>query len=291
MAVWYITPEEDLQQVFDAAEENDLIRLAPGTYRAKTVIRTPGLTLEGAGAGETVLLWDDHARKPHPVGYEYNTFRTWTLAVCADRVTIRDLTLGNDAGDPRAKGQQVTLSVCGTEFRMENCTLTSTQDTLFVGPLPSDLIGRYEGFLTDDLRAGYPMIQRFESCLIEGTVDFIFGCGEADFIRCELRSLCDGRDTGYVAAPSHDARRDRGFRFVECDFTCSPEVSPESVYLARPWRDYGMAVFENCRYGPHIASAGFDPWSGTRRDRTARFYEMPPVPGRVAWVQSKERYL
>jgi len=286
MKTIHVTAEEDLQKVLDSAPADATVRLAPGIYRAKIVIRTPGLTLIGAGAGETVIVWDDHARKPHPIGYEYNTFRTWTLAVCADRVTIRDLTVANDAGDPRTKGQQVALSVCGTDFSMENCTLTSTQDTLFLGPLPSDLIGRYEGFLTDDLRAGYPMTQRFENCRIQGTVDFIFGCGEADFIRCEIRSLHDGRDTGYVAAPSHEARRGRGFRFRECAFTCGAEVAPESVYLARPWRDYGMAVFENCRYGSHIAPAGFDPWSGTRRDRTARFYETPPVPGRVDWVKA-----
>ena len=30
-------------------------------------------------------------------------------------------------------------------------------------------------------------------------------------------------------------------------------VADESIYLARPWRDYGLAVFENCTYGQHIA--------------------------------------
>ena len=55
--------------------------------------------------------------------------------------------------------------------------------------------------------------------------------------------------------------------------------------MARPWRDYGLAVFEDCTYGPHIHPAGFDPWDTTARHETARFYETPGVPGRVEWVR------
>ncbi len=283
----FVSPDQDLQQVFDQAAENSVIRLAPGIYRQKLVIRVPGLTVIGAGADQTKIIYNDYARKEHPIGGEFNTFRTYTLAVCADRVTMENLAVANDALQPEVKGQEVALSVCGTDFLMRHCRLTSTQDTLFTGPLPSDLIGRYEGFLNDELRRGYPTHQRFEDCLIEGTVDFIFGCARAVFDRCELRSLRDARNVGYVAAPSHEERSSEGYLFRNCDFTCQQGVAPGSIYLARPWRDYGMAVFENCSYSEHIAQEGFDKWNGTRRDLTARFYETPAVPGRVAWVNRK----
>lgn len=280
----YVSPEDDLQAVFDRAEENAVICFAAGVYRQKTMIRTAGLTLAGAGAGKTTLVFDDHANKPHPVGGEYNTFRTYTLAVCADRITIRDLSIVNDALQPEHKGQEVALSVVGNDFLMDRCTLTSTQDTLFLGPLPSDLIGRYEGAFADELRRGYQMKQRIENCLIEGTVDFIFGCGEAVFENCEIRSLADARHIGYVAAPSHEQRQTEGFTFHGCRFTCEAGVEAGSIYLARPWRDYGMACFENCSYGSHIAPEGFDKWNNTNRDRTARFRESPALPGRVSWI-------
>lgn len=80
----YASPEDNLQAVFDTAEDNAVIRLAPGDYRQKTVIRTPGLTLIGAGADKTRILWDDYAKKLDAQGVEYNTFRTYTMAVCAD---------------------------------------------------------------------------------------------------------------------------------------------------------------------------------------------------------------
>ena len=115
----------------------------------------------------------------------------------------------------------------------------------------------------------------------EGTVDFIFGCGAATLERCEIRSLRDARNIGFVAAPAHSLSQKDGFVFRHCRFTAEEGVT--GIYLARPWRDYGLCRFENCVYGSHIAPEGFDKWDGTERDRTARFYEVPAVPGRVSW--------
>ena len=174
-------PSENLQEIFDRAQPGEVIRLAEGEYRVKSAIFSPGLTLTGAGADRTRIVWDDFAKKLDEQGREYNTFRTWTLAVCADDITMRDLSIVNDALHPETKGQEVALTVYGDRFTMESCRLTSTQDTLFLGPLPKDLIERYDGFLPDWLRLDKPCSQRFDRCLIEGTVDFIFGCGSAVF--------------------------------------------------------------------------------------------------------------
>lgn len=278
-------PSQNLQQVLDAAPPGSTLQLAPGDYRIKTTVLTPGLTICGAGAERTRILWDDYAKKLDERGVEFNTFRTWTMAVCADHVTMRDLSIVNDALRPEEKGQEVALSVYGDGFTMERCRLSSTQDTLFLGPLPPDLIERYDGFLPHRLRLAKPCRQRFTGCLIEGTVDFIFGCGDAVFEDCEIRSLQDARGVGYAAAPAHSLQQTHGFRFLSCRFTAEDGVSPGSIYLARPWRDYGLCAFQSCDYGPHISPLGFDKWNDTQRDRTARFYEDPPVSGRVSWTK------
>lgn len=280
----YVCAQDDLQTVFDGAPENSVIYLAEGTYRQKAVIRVPGLTVIGAGADKTRIVYDDYALKKDAFDREYITFRTYTLAVTADHVTLKNLSVINDALQPEKKGQEVALSVVADDFLMENCVLTSTQDTLFAGPLPPDLIDRYKGFFMEGLLRGGEMKQRFVNCRIEGTVDFIFGCGNTLFDRCELRSLNDARNIGYVAAPAHSLSQTEGYLFRDCSFTFEEGVAPGSIYLARPWRDYGLCRFENCLYGQHIAAEGFDKWSGTRRDLTARFYEEPAVPGRVAWA-------
>ncbi|MDO5545675.1 MAG: pectinesterase family protein [Eubacteriales bacterium] len=278
------SPADDLQRLFDAAAPGSVICLSPGEYRQKTVIRTPGLTIIGAGAEKTKIVYDDYAEKLDDQGVAYVTFRTYTMAVCADNVTMRDLLVENDALRPEVKGQEVALSVCADGFQMESCILRSTQDTLFLGPLPPDLIARYDGFLNDELRRDGPFRQTFRDCRIEGSVDFIFGCGDALFDRCWLHSVWDVRGHGFVAAPAHSEDQVSGFLFRQCRFTGDEALADGSVYLARPWRDFGMAAFEDCGYGPHIAPEGFDKWNDTCRDKTARFYETPAVPGRASWV-------
>ena len=284
MSELHVRPGDDLQRILDSADEGSVICLAEGVYRQKLMLRTPGLTLIGAGAEKTVLAFDDYAQKLDEQGREYNTFRTWTLAVCADGVSMRALSVVNDALHPESKGQEVALTVYGDGFLMEDSILRSTQDTLFLGPLPEDLIARYEGFLPDELRRAIPCRQVFRNCRIDGTVDFIFGCGEALFENCEIRSVFDVRGVGYAAAPAHALSQKEGFTFRRCAFTAEETVSTGSIFLARPWRDYGLCRFEDCSYGPHIAQAGFDPWRDSGRDRTARFFESPPQPGRVPWA-------
>ena len=282
-----VTPSENLQQIFDTLPENATVCLAPGEYPQKTIIRTPGLTLIGSGMASTVLVWDDYAQKTDEQGREYNTFRTWTMAVCADHVHMESLAIVNDALHPEVKGQEMALSVVADGFSMENCLLRSTQDTLFSGPLPDDLIVRYTGVHPPELLRGGHMRQVFTDCRIEGTVDFIFGCGDTLFENCEIRSLNDARNIGYAAAPAHELRQQEGFLFRNCRFTCEEGVADGSIWLARPWRDYGLAIFDNCTYGRHIAPGGFDKWNDTIRDQTARFRETPPVPGRVNWVNQR----
>ena len=274
-----------LQTVLDNMTPGSVLELPEGVYRIKCKVSVPSVTIRGAGMDKTVIIWDDYAKKIASDGLEFNTFRTWTTAVVSDHVTMEDLTIINDAGHPETKGQEVALTVYGDDFTMRRCRLVSTQDTLFAGPLPDDLIERYDGFLTDDLRQKKLCRQVYEDCLIEGTVDFIFGCADALFEHCEIRSIYDVRDVGYAAAPAHALSQTEGFRFHECCFTCSEGVTPESIYLARPWRDYGLCVFDHCSYGPHISPLGFDKWNDTDRDRTARFYEEPPVEGRVPWTK------
>lgn len=285
MITYYVTPNDNLQALLNVVEPRSTIKLAKGVYRQKLEIDVPYLTIEGEGAEDTVIELDDYAKKLDEKGVEYNTFRTYTVAVCADNVTIRNLTISNSAGNSREKGQEVALTVYGDEFVMENCVLTSEQDTLFCGPLPKDLIERYDGFLKDKLRRDITSKQRYYNCSITGTVDFIFGCGDCLFDNCAIISLADGRQ-GFVCAPAHALEQEVGIVFNECAFSAEGKVK-DSIYLARPWRDYGKASFINCKYGKHISKEGFDKWNDTERDKTARFAEYGvDREGRVAW--SKE---
>ena len=287
-----LNPSQSIQQAigFIAPGQPAELILSPGVYREKLRIDKPGLTLcgEGNSPRDVVITNDDYANKRHPTdGKEYNTFRTYTVNILAPHVTLRGLTVENAAGDPVHKGQSVALSVYGDNAFIENCVLSSTQDTLFCGPLPDDLIVRYDGFLPDEERCHEgEMLQLFYKCTIEGSVDFIFGCANAWFYGCDIVSVNDTREFGFVAAPAHSLKQRAGFQFVDCGFRHTG-CKDASVFLARPWRDFGKAAFVDCALDAHIRPEGFDPWNDTRRDRTARFSigGSTHLPKAVSWFQ------
>ncbi len=255
--------------------------MSKGVYTQKICVCADDVKLIGEERETTVITYGDYAKKPHRDGREYNTFRTFTVCVTGERVVIENLTIENSNTKPEEVGQCVALSVNSKLFRAKCVDLKSTQDTLFTAPFPDDLVVRYSG-LTDDpayydgfiprgqLYMEGGSLQLYENCRIYGTVDFIFGGAEAYFKNCELISLSEKRGTGYVAAPCHHLRESRGYSFIDCRFT-GVGAEENSVYLARPWRDFGKCNFVNCTLGGHIAPALFDKWNDTYRDRTARF--------------------
>lgn len=267
----HLTPADNLEKTLNNLHEPAVIYLKKGVYRQKIWLRANDLTIIGESRETTVISYDDYALKIHADGREYNTFRTYTLCVTGERVKLENLTIENTNTHPEKVGQCVALSVNCKSFCAENINLVSTQDTLFISPFPDDLVLRYRGFIPEKqlyLEGGSRHC--FTNCKISGTVDFIFGCAEAYFERCKIVSLHDCRGTGFVAAPAHSLKQERGFVFDGCDFL--PDGAEEgSVYLARPWRDFGKCEFLNCNLGKHMNPALYDRWNDTERDKTARF--------------------
>lgn len=276
-----VSPLDNLQNILDNCPDNTTIYMKKGVYTQKIVIRGNGLRLVGEERETTVIRWNDYAKKAHSDGGEYNTFRTFTVCVTGENTVIENLTIENANTKPEKVGQCVALSVNARFFRAENVDLRSTQDTLFTAPFPDDLVVRYLGLTGDkayydgfipreQLYMEGESLQVYKNCRIFGTVDFIFGGAEAYFIDCELISLKEARKTGFVAAPCHSLRQQTGYVFYNCRFTCGG-ADDDSVYLARPWRDFGKCEFIDCKLGGHIRAELFDKWNDTYRDKTARF--------------------
>lgn len=276
-----LTPADDIQHILDNLEGPSTIYLSEGEYNCKLWLKRDDVKIIGANRETTIIKWNDYARKPHSDGGEYNTFRTYTLCVTGNGCSLENLTIANTNKDARTVGQCVALSVNAPLFFAKNVCLRSEQDTLFTSPFPDDLVIRYSG-LTDDpayydgfipkeqLYMEGGSVQIYEKCDIYGTVDFIFGCAEAYFDDCRLISLHDERHCGYVAAPAHSLKQTRGYAFINCNFE-DGGADEGSVFLARPWRDFGKCDFVSCRLGRHISPALYDKWNDTYRDHTARF--------------------
>lgn len=253
------------------------VRLAPGVYREKLVIARANTVLEGAGAGCTRIVWGDGARDVLPDGMKRGTFRTATLRTDAPHITLRGLTIENDAAPREACGQAIALYADGDGLLAEDCVLLGAQDTLFTAPLPPKEIEK-NGFIgPKQFAPRTPQRHTYHRCTIKGDVDFIFGGAAAWFDRCAIVAR-DGRAdrsapfVGYCCAPSTPEGQAFGYVFDHCRFDAEG-CPPGSVYIARPWRDWAAVTLLSCELGAHIAPAGFDDWGKPAARARARFWE------------------
>lgn len=286
--IYKINPSISINDILRNASKGDTIRLAKGIYNEKVIINTDGIHIVGEDMNETIIRNKDYYHKIMSDNNECNTFRTYTVYCGGNNVTLKNLTIENTAVPSKKFGQAVALHVNCDNFLCENCIITSAQDTLFTGPLPLDLLQRYKNFLPSDQQKANPMRQVYKNCVIYGDVDFIFGGATALFEACTIKCIEREHSTsniGYIAAPSHSLETKYGYLFYNCNIeTLDPD---SSIFLARPWRDYGCAAFINCKLGKQISPLGFDKWNDTNRDKTARFYEYTEntnLADRVSWA-------
>jgi pectinesterase len=274
MYTLYVGKKNEIKSINEAiAKVNGptTIILTDEEYREKVVVDKPDIIIDGQN--KATIIYNDSANVIHADGRPYVTFRTYTLLVKAPHVTLKNLTVVNDAGEGKVVGQAVALHLYNDDINCINCRLIARQDTLFCGPFSPDLIERYIPLLPEDERIhNGEFHQRFENCYIAGTVDFIFGGASADFVNCTIESLPCETDT-YIAAPDHDLENEHGMQFINCRIIKSKDTRDESVYLARPWREYGLVKFINCYLDSHIKKQGFSIWEGTDRHKNCRFYE------------------
>ena len=87
------------------------IEIGPGIYREKLVCEKQNITLRGAGADQTRVVWGDGGKLPHPDGRPTHTFRSYTAFFSGENLTVEDLTIENDAGPGAQVGQAVAAYV------------------------------------------------------------------------------------------------------------------------------------------------------------------------------------
>ena len=256
---------DSLPEAADGGDREILIK--KGTYRERVAVWKDGVRLVGEDAAETVLTWSASAQQIHPDGTERSTFRSWTLMVNADDITVENLTVRNDAGDGRKVGQAVAVYAAGDRGVWRGCRLIAHQDTLYCGPLRDPDVTADLGFRRGALPAfervqDGPLPQRrqyFEDCYLEGDVDFIFGSHRCWFERCAL--FMGARGGWYTAANTHPDQP-WGFVFHNCRLTGDCETG--AAFLGRPWRAGAATCFLTCEMDAHVAPEGFADWDATR---------------------------
>ena len=233
-----------------------VIYVKKGVYKEKLIIPSwlTNITICGEDRDNTIITWDDHANIKMPVGgldseaavkgKPMGTFRTYTLKVQGSYITLKGITIENNAAK---LGQAVALHTEGDHILVQNCRLLGNQDTVYTG-------------------VGGTRVA-FYDCYIEGTTDFIFGPSIAWFQNCEIHSKANS----YITAASTPAGQKYGYVFYKCRLTADKDV--DKVYLGRPWRPFAATIFMDCELGKHIRPEGWHNWNNAKNEETARYAE------------------
>ena len=242
-------------------EYHKVIFVKKGTYKEKLVIPQSLTNIEicGEDRDNTIITWDDHANIPmafsnwplaisqQPTANsqqpKLGTFRTFTLKIQGSKITLKNITVENNAA---RLGQAVALHTEGDQLTFINCRFLGHQDTIYTGNAKTRLF--------------------FKDCYIEGTTDFIFGPSTAWFEGCDI--FC--KANSYITAASTPQDVPFGYIFNNCRITCDKGV--DKVYLGRPWRDYGYTLFMNCELPREIRPEGWHQWR-PEAVKTARYLE------------------
>lgn len=241
----FFTIQEAINAVPDfRKEKRTTILVRKGNYKEKLIVPASKLNISLIGENGAVLTNDDYAQKKNYFGENMSTSGSSTCYIYAPDFYAENITFENSAG---RVGQAVACFIEGDRSYFKNCRFLGNQDTLY--------------------NYGKDSRQYFENCYVEGTVDFIFGWSTVLFKDCTIHSVGDG----YVTAPATDKGKKYGYVFVNCKLTGADEA--KKVYLSRPWRPYGQAVYIQCELGKHIVPEGWNNWGKKENEKTAFFAE------------------
>lgn len=238
--------QEAIDRCPDFRNDTTIVLIKEGVYPERINISPSKRKLKLVGQGDVTITSDKAAPSVNPLtGDNMGTFGSATAFIFPDDFTAENITFANTAGVDA--GQAVAVLTGGDRQYFKNCRFLGFQDTLFTWST-----GR----------------QLYDNCLIEGSVDFIFGASTALFKDCEIRNV---RSKGYITAPSTPEGAAHGYVFLNCRLTAPEGI--EQCWLSRPWRDYGQTVFINCEMGGHIRPEGWNNWRKPEREKTAFYAE------------------
>ncbi|KAJ8152164.1 hypothetical protein LV165_007139 [Aspergillus fumigatus] len=181
---------------------------------------------------------------PLPTGH--SDAETATLSTASNRIALYNIDIINSDNLDGSQSSYVTLaaSIYGSQIGFYGCSFIGWQDTLLTGS-----------------PAGY---QYYESCYIEGAIDFIWGYSKAYFKGCTIGAK---RAKSAITAQSRaSSSAIGGYIFDECTFEAAPDATvdlTQTVYLGRPCSACALVVIKNSYLSDIIQPAGWKIWSAT----------------------------
>ncbi|CAK7222190.1 hypothetical protein SBRCBS47491_004785, partial [Sporothrix bragantina] len=200
----------------------------------------PGQTY--AGNEVTIAFARGLSVSPTPAGH--SDAETAVFTTDSAPIAMYNVDVVNSDNLDGATSNYVTLaaSIASTHTGFYGCAFIGWQDTLLTAS-----------------KTGY---QYYESCYIEGAIDFIWGYSAAYFKGCTIGAK--HKSSCFTAQSRADAAAVGGYVFDQCFFTAADNATvdlTQSVYLGRPYSEYARVIVKNSYLDDTIAPAGWKVWS------------------------------
>ncbi|KAG0485343.1 hypothetical protein HPP92_009422 [Vanilla planifolia] len=261
------TISEALAKIPTKREGRYVIYVKAGVYDETVNVtkKMVDVTMYGDGSTKTIVT----GNKNFVDGVR--TFLTATFAVTGDNFMGINMGIRNTAG--AIKHQAVALRVQSDRSIFFNCRFEGYQDTLYA----------------------QAKRQFYRSCVISGTVDFIFGDSAAIFQNCLIliRRPLDNQQNIVLAHGRVDRHETTGFVLHKCRIAADGHLEPLQgklrSYLGRPWKEYARHVIMETEISGAIHPDGYMPWEGDFGLKTLFYGEFNNTgpgagfAGRVKW--------
>lgn len=235
---------------------SQVIFMYPGTYNEQvpSINRAGSVTIIGYTSdspGKTyttnqVTITQARGLSVSPLPTGHSNAETATIATGSTSISMYNINIINSDNLDGSQSSYVTLaaSIYGNKIGFYGCSFIGWQDTLLTGAT-----------------AGY---QYYESCYIEGAIDFIWGYSKSYFKGCTIGAK---RAKSAITAQSRASTSAvGGYIFDQCLFTQAAGSTTDLtslVYLGRPYSQYALVVVKNSYLDDIIQPAGWKVWSTT----------------------------
>lgn len=229
-----------------------IIYVKAGVYDEQVIVdkKKPNVFMYGDGIGRTIVT----GRKNFAI-MKIGTMHTATFGNEAAGFIARGMTFRNEAG-PEGH-QAVAFRSMGDRAALFDCSFEASQDTLYYQTLR----------------------QFYRNCRIYGTIDFIFGKGDAVIQDSEIivRKPMPNQFNTVSADGREIARGSNGLVIQNCRIVPDDYLFPTRfqipTYLGRPWSPYALTVVMQSELGDFIRPEGWKIWDGANNHKTCEMYE------------------
>lgn len=234
-----------IQAAFDAVPDyytgKWIIYVENGVYDEKDVLgkAKSNVILEGQSRDSTILTHDDYSGKIVN-GVKIGTSTSYTLEVEGNDFTAESITIRNTS----QAAQAVAVMNNGDRQIFYKCNIKGYQDTYYNwgGSGPGRVYNK--------------------DCLIEGSVDFMFG---RDVVVSDSCIIHENRNSGTLTAASTNATTKFGYVFLNDSLVTDKtgfDGNPISgFYLGRPWQGAPRVVYIHCYEPATLELAGWLAWN------------------------------